>query len=788
MKRNTRFMALLSRALMLVVSGQCVLAAALVEVVNVNCGHKRENLTNGDGSMNGRANAADRNVAPVAYPGSTWNDGLGGAGARLRNSENNATAVSFRISDGTYSADDWVANSQPMLKGGWTRPGEMLLEINGLDKVNRYDLYLASQDSFGRNCGGSFTTSNISDAGDKTFVSTGKNPNGATWVEGEDYVVFKNIAPAAGGTIRISVKPGPAGGSATLNGFQLVRIEPRAPTTTTLTRTAGTEPSKFGGILTFSATVTGAKPSGKVAFFDGGVPLGTGELNQDFKASFTTQLLAGGTHHLTAKYGGDATNAPCISAPLSQAVTDQRTATVTWISMFDRGTNVYTHGDPVTIIGAVDRPHTFATALAGALPTGKVVFYDFDGLMVTPIGNYDLRYGKVAVGSKPLPPLGACLLSETHMARLSLSNLACGSHSITARYEGDLNNAPGSTATPLVLKVKPRAGNGKLKVFILSGQSNMEGAGKVDLGGNPDTESREPNIIGGLGSLRAMVVNNPARYGYLVDPAHPVSYAGYQGGENLPGWVASDNVWVSYWGGEGGNPDPKVPTVERKNGPLTVGFGGQCGMPEGYIGPEYGFGKILGNGLADPVLLIKVSWGGRSLAGDFRPPSSGGTVGLSYKLLVEKVHEVLNNLQKYCPNYQGNGYEIAGFGWHQGWNDRINAAYTAQYETNLTNLIKDLRAEFSAPRMRFVIGATGMGDANLDPTAVALIAAQMAVADPAKHPEFAGTVATVDTRPFDYGINSPSPPNGYHWNFNGESYFHIGESMGLAMMNLLDSK
>ncbi len=778
-------MALLGSALMLFVSAQRGHAAALVEVVNVNCGHKRENLANGDSSMNGRANAADRGVAPVAYPGLTWNDGMGGVGARLRNSVNNATAVSFRISDGTYSADDWTANGQHMLKGGWTRPAEMLLEIHGLDPVNRYDLYLASQDSFGRNSGGSFTTSNSSDAGDKSLTSSGKNLNGATWVEGEDFVVFKNITPAPGGSIRVTAKPGPVGGSATLNGFQLVRNEPRAATTTTLTRSAGAEPTKFGQPLTFTATVTGAKPVGKIVFLDGDLPLGTGDVNTDFKASFTTSLLAGGSHSLTAKYEGDATNAPGISAPLTQSVTDQRTATVTNIVKHERGTKGFTQGEPVKIIAFVERPHTFATAATGANPTGKIVFYDFDGQLVTPIGNYDPRYGKVAVGSKPLPPLGESLSNDNHLATLTVSNLACGSHSISARYEGDLNNLPSSSVAPLVFNVKPRPGNGKLKVFVLSGQSNMEGAGKVDLGGNPDTENREPNIIGGLGSLRAMVVNNPARYAYLVDPAHPVTYAGFKGGENLPGWVASEHVWVSYWGGEGGNPDPKVPTVERKNGPLTVGFGGQCGMPEGYIGPEYGFGKILDKSLADPVLLIKVSWGGRSLAGDFRPPSSGGTLGLSYKLLVEKVHEVLKNLPKYCPNYHGNNYEIAGFGWHQGWNDRINARFTAEYEANLTNLIKDLRVEFSAPKMRFVIGATGMGDANLDPTAVALIAAQAAVADAAKHPEFAGTVATVDTRAFDYGNNSPSPPNGYHWNFNGESYFHIGEAMGLVMIDLL---
>ncbi len=760
-------MAVLCSAIMLFVTGQCAHAEAVVEVVNVNCGHNRKNLPNGDGSMNGRANPADRGVAPFAYPGSTWADGMGGAGARLKNSENNATVVSFSITKGAYAADDWVANSQSLLKGGWVTQKSIVLEISGLDKANKYDLYLASQDSYGRKNGGSFTTANSSDVGDKTLVSTGRNLHGATWVEGENYVVFRNLVPSAAGTISITFK-------GALNGFQLVRKEPRPATTTALARTTGAASSKFGDPVTFTATLAGTKPTGKVAFFDGDVPLGTVEANSAFKASITTHALAGGTHRLTARYVGDAKNAPSTSAPLSQSVSDKRPSTTTTLTLAG-GAKASKHGDPVT----------FTTTVAGAKPTGKVIFYDYDGKIVTPIGLYDGRYGKVSVGSTAVPPIGESSLNTSFQASLTISNLAWGRHSITARYVGDMTNAPSSSAGPRILDVKPRVGNGKLKVFIMSGQSNMEGAGKVDLGGDPKTGSREPNIIGGLGSLRAMVVNNPGRYDYLVDPANPVTYAGRAGGENLPGWVARRDVWISYWGGVGGNPFPNVATVERRNGPITVGFGGQNGMPEGYIGPEYGFGQIIGNAMADPVLIIKVSWGGRSLAGDFRLPSSGGTVGKSYKILVEKVHEVLKNLKKYCPNYQGQGYEIAGFGWHQGWNDRINADYTAQYETNLTNLIKDLRAEFRAPKMRFVIGATGMGDANLDPTAVALIAAQTAVSDPARHPEFAGTVATVDTRPFDYGINSPSPPNGYHWNFNGESYFHIGENMGLAMMGLM---
>jgi len=441
------------------------------------------------------------------------------------------------------------------------------------------------------------------------------------------------------------------------------------------------------------------------------------------------------------------------------------------------GTNPSAHGAPLT----------FTATVTGAKPTGKVVFNDFNGYVITPVCVYDPRYGSAAVGTNALPPTGENVLNATFQASVTIRNLGSGMHSISACYMGDARNAPSSSAKAFIQKVNPRAGNGKVKVFILAGQSNMEGAGKVDLGGNPATDSREPNIIGGLGSLRAMVVNNPDRYGSLVDPAHPVTYEGWAGGKNLPGWVARSNVWVSYWGGADGDPDPKAETVERRNGPLDVGFGGQNGMPEGYNGPEYGFGQVVGAALADPVLLIKTSWGGRSLAGDFRPPSSGGKVGQNYTIMVSKAHEVLNNLKKYYPAYKGQGYEIAGFGWHQGWNDRINADYVAQYETNLANLIKDIRAEFKAPNMLCVIGTTGMGDASKDKNAVALIEAQKAVADPKKHPEFAGTVATVDTRQFDYGNNSPAPTMGYHWNFNGESYFHIGEHMGLAIVGLMSS-
>ena len=109
----------------------------------------------------------------------------------------------------------------------------------------------------------------------------------------------------------------------------------------------------------------------------------------------------------------------------------------------------------------------------------------------------------------------------------------------------------------------------------------------------------------------------------------------------------------------------------------------------------------------------------------------------------------------------------------------------AEYETNLVNLIHDIRAEFGVPSLPVAIGNTGMANASGDQ--LLICAAQAAVANPALHPEFAGTVFTVDTRPFDYGQLLGMGTEGYHWYWNAESYFNIGESMGLGMMSLLSS-
>lgn len=299
-------------------------------------------------------------------------------------------------------------------------------------------------------------------------------------------------------------------------------------------------------------------------------------------------------------------------------------------------------------------------------------------------------------------------------------------------------------ATPLLAPAAPStvATAKPLKVFILAGQSNMEGAGAVRA--NPDRN-------GGKGSLEHLV-KDPAtakRWAHLVD----------DGGA----WAVREDVWIHYFGRRGG---------------LTAGYGAR----EDRIGPELGFGHVVGDALEEQVLLIKVAWGGKSLGKDFRPPSAGGEVGPEYRKLFEEVRAVLDGLEERFEGYDGEGYELAGFAWHQGWNDRVNQAFNDEYEQNLKCFIRDLREELDAPDLPFVLAETGMsGHGEKHPRALSLMRAQAKVAE---DPEFAKTVRFVGTKDF-YRPGDESPSNqAYHWNSNAETYLLIGEGLGRAMLEL----
>jgi alpha-galactosidase len=138
------------------------------------------------------------------------------------------------------------------------------------------------------------------------------------------------------------------------------------------------------------------------------------------------------------------------------------------------------------------------------------------------------------------------------------------------------------------------------------------------------------------------------------------------------------------------------------------------------------------------------------------------------------------------PELAGGRPELAGFGWHQGWNDRVNQAFNDEYERNLAHFIRDVRRELGTPNLPFVIAETGMsGRAEKHPRALSLMKAQAAVTE---YPEFKGNVAWVGTKDFFRPKEVSPSGQAYHWNSNAETYYLIGEAMGRAMLRLLDSQ
>ncbi|MCF7954626.1 MAG: hypothetical protein K9M75_02375 [Phycisphaerae bacterium] len=291
-----------------------------------------------------------------------------------------------------------------------------------------------------------------------------------------------------------------------------------------------------------------------------------------------------------------------------------------------------------------------------------------------------------------------------------------------------------------------------LKVFILAGQSNMQGQGNM----SPVTTQ---------GTLEYIVANEPEKFGHLKD------------GEN---WAVRDDVWIYY---------ERDASTTIKGG-LTAGFGANSSG----IGPELQFGNVMGDYFDGQVLIIKTAWGGKSLAVDFRSdyvtePVAAGQVGYYYKLMMDIVADVLTNLSTYFPAYNpADGYEIVGFGWHQGWNDRVTQTYNDEYEHNMENFIKNFRNDIGISNLPFVIATTGMtGWTDTHPRALSLMEAQLAMEDFTKYPEFKGNVAVDDTRDYYRSVGLSPADQGYHWNRNAETYCLIGNALATEMLEILEN-
>ena len=297
------------------------------------------------------------------------------------------------------------------------------------------------------------------------------------------------------------------------------------------------------------------------------------------------------------------------------------------------------------------------------------------------------------------------------------------------------------------------AADAPVKVYILAGQSNMQGHAKV--------------------STLAYMAEDPATAGLLSQ---------MQDGEG--GFRTVENTWISYL------TQGRGPASGEGVGPLTVGYGARAEPTQAgdTIGPEYTFGLRMQEAQPGPILIIKTAWGGKSLHTDFRPPSAGpyelneqelaaiekkgldlaaeaadrrDRSGVFYRQMVEHVRKVLADPGRVVPGYDAEqGYELAGFVWFQGWNDMVDGSVYSErgapgsydaYSELLAAFIRDVRRDLDTPQLPFVIGVMGTNGPleNLEPRYQPIHGEfRKAMAAPASLAEFQGTVIAVQTWPF----------------------------------------
>jgi alpha-galactosidase len=266
--------------------------------------------------------------------------------------------------------------------------------------------------------------------------------------------------------------------------------------------------------------------------------------------------------------------------------------------------------------------------------------------------------------------------------------------------------------------------------------------------------------------------------------------------------VVSDRVYIN-----------SIADGNKKAGKLGVGYGGDGSK----IGPEYGFGLSIAEKVEGPILLIKTSWGGKSLNYNFRPPSagpyelnekekSGGkaeeikkNASLNYRMMNEAIHEVLGNLKENHPAYDAAaGYEIAGFVWFQGYNDQFSPEFRDNYKDNMISFIKDVRKEYQVPNMPFIIGVLGTG---MTAEKVAENQVSLAQREAAKAPEFKDNVLSVESyleySHYSHEIFSKGWPKHYHeWDTvgsdrpyhylgSGTFFVRLGDSFAKSMADLI---
>lgn len=321
-----------------------------------------------------------------------------------------------------------------------------------------------------------------------------------------------------------------------------------------------------------------------------------------------------------------------------------------------------------------------------------------------------------------------------------------------------------------------------VKVFILAGQSNMEGKAPNKLLEHQATDEKTKEMFAHLRKDNE--------------------------------WIVRDDVFIKFLG---------------RKGPLTIGYGSRD-----RTGVELEFGHAMGDFFDEPVLLIKPAWGGHSLFKLFRSPSAGlpsdqklqeeleqaqkrtknnneknkkndplptmedikKLYGSSYRNMMAEIHQTFQEFETMFPELKGKKLQLAGFVWFQGWNDQYGAE--KEYASNMKHFINDVRKDLGVPKLPFVIGV--MGQNGSKPAKGAMLTIQQAQLSMQEIPEFKGNVKAVKTDELiDKAAEKLYPEwknrfeewqltggdHAYHYLGSAIWFNRIGSSMGDAMLELL---
>lgn len=333
-----------------------------------------------------------------------------------------------------------------------------------------------------------------------------------------------------------------------------------------------------------------------------------------------------------------------------------------------------------------------------------------------------------------------------------------------------------------------------VKVYIMSGQSNMVGLGTV-----PGT---------GDGTLETMTLRQ----------------------NKFPNLVTTSGAWTArqdvYYRGT------ISATADKPLGP-------GCGANSNQLGPELGFGHVMGWFHDEGVLLLKSSIGNRALGWDILPAGSarydfGGytycgsgdaaerwAVGTSAPVwtsggwyagyewdrffrdesewirphasepTVVNVVDILDNwsTQHYGAagkHFAGRDFEIAGFVWWQGERDAGDAGHSSRYKQNLIYLINSLRSYYSnrypgkvVPNAPFVLATLGETSTTDGPSNSKTVFDAMMAVDSATGSDPQINVKTVYSNPLSEGGSGNS-----HYGNRAGTYMLVGDAMGRAMIDL----